>query len=171
MKLTDIAPLERWIELEQEIHTCTGMDANVFDARGYRITPVKNWANRLCPAIKATDKGQSFICAPAHMNIAAQAARSGEPTVEECDAGMIKLVVPIRLNGEFLGAVGACGMRLEDGDIDAFLVNKMTDIAEETVAALSAAVPSVSRKETEALGRRIAETVAGILAEFEAAQG
>ena len=37
MKLTDIAPLERWIELEQEIHTCTGMDANVFDARGYRI--------------------------------------------------------------------------------------------------------------------------------------
>ncbi|MFO7708775.1 MAG: PocR ligand-binding domain-containing protein [Desulfobacterales bacterium] len=164
MKLTDIAPLERWVELEQEIHTLTGMDANVFDPRGYRITPVKNWANRLCPAIKETDKGQSFICAPAHMNIAAQAMRAGEPVVEECDAGMIKLVVPIRLNGEFLGAVGACGMKFEDGEIDAFLVNKMTEIAEETVGALSATVPSISRGKTEALGRRIAETVEKILA-------
>lgn len=164
MKLTDIAPLKRWIELEQEIHARTGMDANVFDIRGYRITPVKNWANRLCPAIKKTDKGQSFICAPAHMNVAAQAMRAGEPVVEECDAGMVKLVVPIRLNGEFLGAVGACGMRFEDAEIDAYLVNKMTDIAEETVDSLSTTVPPISRDKTEALGRYIAETVAGIVA-------
>jgi ligand-binding sensor protein len=167
MKLTDIAPLERWVELEQEIHTRTGMDANVFDTKGYRITPVKNWANRLCPAIKDTDKGQSFICAPAHMNIAAQAMRSGEPVVEECDAGMIKLVVPIRLNGEFIGAVGACGMKFEEGEVDAFLVNKMTEIEEERVDRLAATVPSIGREETEALGRRIAEVVEEILAEFE----
>jgi ligand-binding sensor protein len=168
MKLTDIAPLERWIELEQEIHARTGMDANVFDTRGYRITPVKNWANRLCPAIKETDKGQSFICAPAHMNIAAQAMRAGEPVVEECDAGMIKLVVPIWVDGEFLGAVGACGMKFEDGEIDAFLVNKMADITEETVATLAATVPSITRETTAALGRRIAEAVAEIIAKTAA---
>ncbi|MCU0559469.1 MAG: PocR ligand-binding domain-containing protein [Desulfobacterales bacterium] len=169
MKLTDVAPLERWIELEREIHARTGMDANVFDIRGYRITPVKNWANRLCPAIKETDKGQSFICAPAHMNIAAQAMRAGEPVVEECDAGMVKLVVPIRLNGEFLGAVGACGMRFEDAEIDAFLVTKMTDIDAETVDSLSATVLPVSREKTEALGRSIAAAVAEILAAVTAA--
>jgi ligand-binding sensor protein len=169
--LTDIAPLERWIELEQEIHARTGMDANVFDIRGYRITPVKNWANRLCPAIKETDKGQSFICAPAHMNIAAQAMRTGEPVVEECDAGMIKLVVPIRVNGEFLGAVGACGMTLEGGEIDAFLVTKTTDIDDETVEALSATVPSISREKAEALGRYIAETVAGLIAQINIGPG
>ncbi len=171
MKLTDIAPLERWIELEEEIHTRTGMDANVFDIRGYRITPVKNWANRLCPAIKDTDKGQSFICATAHMNIAAQAMHAGAPVVEECDAGMIKLVVPIRLNGEFFGAVGACGMKFEEGEIDAFLVNKMTDIPEDTVETLAATVPSITRETTEALGRRIAETVARIIAETDRRSG
>ncbi|MGE5256405.1 MAG: PocR ligand-binding domain-containing protein [Hyphomicrobiales bacterium] len=164
MKLTDIAPLERWMELENDINKRSGLDANVFDPRGYRISPQKHWANRLCPAIKDTDKGQSFICAPAHMNIAAQAMRSGQPVIEECDAGMIKLVVPIFLDGEFVGAVGACGMRFSDGEIDAFLVNKMTEIDEETVEALAATVASIAREKAEDLGRYIRNQVDEILA-------
>ena len=164
MKLTDIAPLERWEELEREINTRYGMDANVFDPKGYRITAVKNWANELCPAIKATDKGQSFICAPAHMNIAAQAMRAGAAAIEECDAGLIKLVVPIMVDGEYAGAVGACGMMAADGEVDAFLVNKMTDIEEETVERLAGTVPPVTRDTAEELARFISTRVAEILA-------
>jgi len=75
-------------------------------------------------------------------------------------------VVPIFLGEEFIGAVGACGMKFEDGDIDSFLVNKMTDIAEETVESLSATVPAISRDKADALGRYIVETVDAIIAEF-----
>jgi len=163
MKLTDIAPLERWMELENDINARSGMDANVFDTKGYRISPQKHWANELCPAIKDTDKGQSFICAPAHMNLAAQAARAGETVIEECDAGMIKLVVPIVADGEFIGAVGACGMRFEDSEVDAFLVNKMTDIDEDRVEFLAAGVPTITREATEELGRYIRKRVEAIL--------
>jgi ligand-binding sensor protein len=138
----------------------------VFDTKGYRISPQKHWANRLCPAIKDTDKGQSFICAPAHMNIAAQAMRSRATVIEECDAGMVKLVVPIFLGEEFIGAVGACGMTFVDGEIDSFLVNKMTDIPEETVDSLSATVSAIARDKAEALGRYIGERVEQIIAEF-----
>jgi len=166
MNLTDIAPLERWMKLENDINARSGMDANVFDIKGYRISPQKHWANRLCPAIKETDKGQSFICAPAHMNLAAQAMRGRATVIEECDAGMIKLVVPIFMDGEFVGAVGACGLKFEDGDIDAFLVNKMADIAEETVEDLSATVPAITRDRVEALGRFIVESVDAIIAAF-----
>jgi len=165
MKLTDIAPLERWMELENDIHARSGMDANVFDTRGYRISPQKHWANELCPAIKDTDKGQSFICAPAHMNIAAQAMRSRETVIEECDAGMIKLVVPIFLEDEFVGAVGACGMKFEDSEIDAFLVNKMTEIDEEKVESLSATVPSIAIEKAEELARYIKSRLDEILSE------
>ena len=42
----------------------------------------------------------------------------------------------------------------------------MTDIAEETVASLSATVPAIARDKAEALGRYIAATVAAIIAEF-----
>lgn len=155
MDLTDIAPLETWVELEKDIHQKTGLDVNVFDIKGYRISDFKNWANRLCPEIKATDKGQSFICAPAHMNIAMQAMRTRQTAIEECDAGLIKLVVPIFDRGEFAGAVGACGFLLEDGEVDSFLVNKMTDIEEEKVETLSRGIPSISNKKAQALAEYI----------------
>jgi ligand-binding sensor protein len=167
MKLTDVAPIERWMELENDINARSGMDANVFDTKGYRISPQKHWANRLCPAVKDTDKGQSFICAPAHMNLAAQAMRGRATVIEECDAGLVKLVVPIFIGDEFIGAVGACGMKFEDGEIDSFLVNKMTDISEDTVESLSATVLAISRGRAEELGRYIGERVQQIIAEFK----
>jgi ligand-binding sensor protein len=164
MKLTDIAPIERWEELERDLNARFGVDANVFDPGGFRISAVKNWVNEICPAIKATDKGQSFICAPAHMNIAAQAMREGTTVIEECDAGLIKLVVPIMVAGEFSGAVGACGVMHAGGEVDAFLVNKMADIAEDTVERLAATVRPVTRETVEELGRFISSKVAEIVA-------
>lgn len=163
MKLTDVAPLERWVELEIDIHQKSGLDVNVFNTEGYRISEFKKWANNLCPEIKATDKGQSFICAPAHMNIAAQAMRSKRPVIEECDAGMIKLVVPIFVHDEFLGTIGACGFLLDDGEVDSFLVNKMTDINADTVERLSEGIPSITTTNAETLGQYITEQVQKII--------
>ena len=149
MMLTDIAPLEKWAALENEIHRLTGMDVNVFDPRGYRITDFKAWINRLCPEIKATDKGQSFICAPAHMNIAAQAMRTRQPVIEECDAGLIKIVVPIFADDKFVGAVGACGFLFDDGEVDSFLVYKMTGMDEEKVQSLSKGIPAIRKAQAQ----------------------
>jgi ligand-binding sensor protein len=165
MKLTEIAPLQTWVELEKAINRKTGLDANVFDTDGYRISELKNWANRLCPEIKATDKGQSFICAPAHMNIAALAMQAKQPVIEECDAGLIKMVVPIFVEEAFVGAVGACGFLLDDGEVDSYLINKMTAIDEEKVIHLSKGIQSISTAEAESLGRYIADQVQTIIAE------
>jgi ligand-binding sensor protein len=163
MKLTDLAPLDKWIELEKDLHKKSGLDVNVFDTKGYRISEFKNWANRLCPEIKATDKGQSFICAPAHMNIATLAMRSKQPVIEECDAGMLKLVVPIFFDNEFVGAVGACGFLLDDGEVDSFLVNKMTDISEDKVERLAEGIDSITTEKTERLADYITNQIAAIL--------
>jgi ligand-binding sensor protein len=163
MQLTDLAPLEKWIELEKDIHLKSGLDVNVFDTKGYRISEFKNWANQLCPAIKATDKGQSFICAPAHMNIATLAMRSQQPVIEECDAGMLKLVVPIFANEEFVGAVGACGFLLDDGEVDSFLVNKMTDISESKIERLSMDIPTITTAKAKALGQYILNQIDKII--------
>jgi len=164
MKLTDIAPLKKWIALEKDIHKQSGLDVNVFDTKGYRISEFKNWANRLCPEIKATDKGQSFICAPAHMNIASLAMRSKQPVIEECDAGMLKLVVPIILNDEYVGAVGACGFLLDDGEVDSFLVNKMTDINEDKVEKLAEGIDIITTEKAEILAQYIENQIARIVA-------
>jgi ligand-binding sensor protein len=165
MNLTDIAPLDKWVELEKDIHQQTGLDVNVFNIKGYRISDLKNWANKLCPEIKATDKGQSFICAPAHMNIANMAMKSRKTVIEECDAGLIKMVVPIFFADEFVGAVGACGFLLDDGEVDSFLVNKMTEIDEDKIELLAAGIPSITTTKAESLGRYIAGQVDSIVRE------
>jgi ligand-binding sensor protein len=164
MKLTDLLPLEKWMELEQEISRRSGLGANVFGTDGVRITDFHHWPNRLCPAIKATDKGQAFICAVAHMNLATEAVNTGKPVIEECDAGLMKMVVPIIVNGEYLGAVGACGLLRDDNEPDAFLVNKITEIDEEKVEELAQGIANISSDKVKELEEYIVGEIQRIVA-------
>jgi ligand-binding sensor protein len=134
---------------------------------GVRISEFKAWANDLCPAIKATDKGQSFICAVAHMNLAAQAMHTRKAVVEECDAGLVKVVVPIFPDGLFLGAVGACGVLLEDGEADTFLINKVTGIAEETAEQLAENIGSISNEKALELVEFVQGKIDEIIAAYK----
>lgn len=168
MKLTDIYPLDKWIELEEELSNRSGLSANVFDTDGIRISDFHMWPNRLCPAIKGTDKGQSFICAVAHMNLAEQAKQSGESVIEECDAGLVKILVPVFVNSDFIGAVGACGLILDDGEVESFLVNKITEIDEEKVERLSEGIGVISSNQAESLKTYIEGEVKKIVEAYEA---
>ena len=168
MKLTDLQPLEKWVRLEETIVKRFGLDANVFDVDGIRISSFKSWANRLCPAIKATDKGQSFICAVAHMNVAAQAKNERRAVVEECDAGLIKLVAPIFVKDEFIGAVGACGYLFEDGEVDDYMIQRTTGIVEETILSLSGDIRRISREKAEELTAFISSEIERIIQSTDA---
>jgi len=167
MELTDLLPLEKWKELEKEITRTSGLDANIFNIDGIRITDYKNWANKLCPAIKATDKGQSYICAVAHMNLSAQAKQTQKSLVEECDAGLVKIIVPIFVKDEFWGAVGACGFLLDNGEVDPFLVNMTTGIDEEEVEKLSVDIETISTEKAGAIVSYIEEEISKIVGKFE----
>lgn len=167
MKLKDILPIEKWIALEKDLHNRYGLDVNVFDTSGVRISDFKEWVNRLCPAIKATDKGQSFICAVAHMNIAAQAMQTRRPAIEECDAGLIKIVVPIFSDDTFLGAVGACGLLLDEGEVDTFLIDKITGIDEDAAQKLAADVGTISTAEAESLAEDVTRRIASIVTAYK----
>ncbi|MDH3798931.1 MAG: PocR ligand-binding domain-containing protein [Desulfobacterales bacterium] len=167
MKLTDIAPLDRWLELEQKINERSGLNASVFNVDGVRITDFKRWANKLCPVIKADEKGQNYICAVAHQNIAAEAERSRKPVIAECDAGLMKMVVPIFANDAFLGVAGGCGYVLGDGEVDTFMVNKTIGLAEEKLKNLSDDVPVMTPEQAQSLTEFIQNEVGQILNAYE----
>jgi ligand-binding sensor protein len=167
MKLNDILPTDKWIALEKDLHNRYGLDVNVFDTSGVCISDFKEWVNRLCPAIKATDKGQSFICAVAHMNIAAQAMQTRRPAIEECDAGLVKIVVPIFMDDAFLGAVGACGLLLDEGEVDTFLIDKITGIDEETAQELAADAGTISTAAAESIAEDVTRRIASIVAAYK----
>jgi ligand-binding sensor protein len=167
MELLDLCSLEKWKSLEDEIRNRTGLNASVYNLEGYRIIPIEKWPNRLCPQIKANPKGQSFICAAAHMNIALLAKASQAPVIEECDAGLIKLVVPIFVGDEFVGSVSGCGMLLDDGEVDTFLVHKTTGMEEAALEDLSTDLPVISMEKAQELANFITHEVEGIVARYQ----
>ena len=170
MKLVDILPLERWEALEQEIQEMSGLNASVFNIDGIRITNNQKWPNRLCPEVKANPRGQSFICAVAHMNLANEAMRTRGTIIEECDAGLLKLLVPIFIGEQFLGAVGACGLLLDNGEVDTFLVNKITGIDDDRLESLAQGIPSITRAKAEELNQFVHKRITRIVTDYQAAQ-
>jgi len=159
MTLLDISPVEKWIDLEKEINKRSNLNASVFDAEGIRITDFKKWANRLCPVVKADEKGQSYICAVAHQNAAGQARKAGQSAIVECDAGLVKVVVPIIVNGEFLGVAGGCGLLQKDGEVDTFLVNKTTDLGVGEIESLSEDIETISMEKLKSVIKYIEEEI------------
>lgn len=167
MELTDIASLETWRELEREINKRSGMNASVFNADGIRITDFVKWANNLCPVIKGNEKGQNYICAVAHQNIAVQAAKTHGPVIETCDAGMMKFVVPILINQEFIGVAGGCGCLEKAEEVDSFMVHKTTGIEEEKLMNLSEDIPHMSRAQVESHARFVQDEIHRIIKAYQ----
>ena len=169
MELTDILPIEKWQELVTQIEHLSPLRVSVYNVDGIRIVDGQGSANDLCPAIKANPKGQAFICAVAHMNLATIARNTGKPIVEECDAGMLKMVAPVIVKDQFLGTVGGCGLLTEDGEVDTFMISKTTGISEEEINALSSGIGRLAQARIEALKVFIQSRIDEIVSQYLAA--
>jgi ligand-binding sensor protein len=144
MELGDILPIEKWIEIEKEINRRSGLNAGVYNVDGLRITDFIKWSSNFCPELRATGKGQKFICAVAHQNIAAQAAKTKKTVVAECDAGLMKFVVPIFVGDEFLGTAGGCGLRYGLSEVDTYLVHRTADMDEQHLQDLAGEIGTIA---------------------------
>ncbi len=167
MKMVDIAPRERWIGLEKDVSDRFGLNAAVFDNEGARITDFVNWGNPLCPLIKGHPKGQRYICAVAHQNIAGQAAKTKKPVIGECDAGLVKIAVPIFLGDDFVGIAGGCGSMMSGSEVESFFVNQTTEIDEEEIKRLSQDIKVMMKAEAQAVVAFIQERIDGLVKDFE----
>jgi hypothetical protein len=67
-----------------------------------------------------------------------------------------------------VGAVGACGFLLDDGEVDSFLINKMTDIEEEKIESLSLGIPSITSEKAESITQYISAEVDRMIADYRA---
>lgn len=163
MELTDIQPLEKWVELEKEIVEKTGLNAGVYDINGARITDYKEWPNRLCPEINGNKKGQTFICAPAYQNMAAMAKATGKGVAEECDAGLGRIVVPIMVDGELIGTAGGCGLLFDEGEVESFYINKTIEMDEDTIEEMAGEIKTIKDVKKDAAVALIEKRISQIL--------
>lgn len=166
MELVDIMPLEKWVEVEKEINRRSGLNAAVYDIRGLRITDFIQWANQLCPSLRATEKGLQSICSVAHQNVAARVLKTRQTVIDECDAGLMKFAVPIFAQEEFVGVAGGCGKLRGQGQVDAYLVHRTTDLAGDLVNDLSGSVETISQDRLESVINYVENRVGEIIDEY-----
>jgi len=97
----------------------------------------------------------------------AQAIETKKPVTEKCDAGLVKLVVPIFVGDEFLGIAGGCGLLLDDGEVESFLVSKITDIDEKEIQSLSDDIGGMTSDKAGSVIEFIQEQIGRIVSGFE----
>lgn len=161
MELTDILPVEDWSQLEKELFDRFHLNFSVYDTSGTAITGKPEWCNKICPEVKANKDSLAAICATGNQHFMAQAEKTRQAVIGECDAGLIKIAVPISLNGEFMGTVGGCGRLPEGGELETFMLQKLMGLSAEQVAELSRGLEPMSmdqaRQVAEYIEKRVAE--------------
>lgn len=162
MSILDVASREEWAALEREFHERFGLNARVYDEKGTGVTGQALWCNALCPAVKSSPSGLSAICSVANSALAAEAERGRATVIDACDAGLIKICVPVFQDGRFVGVLGGCGLVPEDGEVDTFLVSKGSGLPEEQVETLARDVPGISQTQAEAAARFLEERLAAL---------
>ena len=92
-----------------------------------------------------------------------------EPVISMCDAGLIKIVVPVFAGGRFLGVAGGCGLKTDDSDVDVFLIHKLTGIDPEEIERLSADIQTIPVDTIQSLVAYIKMKVDGITRDWSEA--
>jgi ligand-binding sensor protein len=150
MELTDLVPVESWRQVAEDVYKKFGFNSCIYNRDNMIVHPPVGWANELCPLIKAGDS--RVICAASQKNFATKVSQSRDPFIDECEAGFTKFLVPIFVDGEFLGSAGGCGCLIAGNTIDVFYLSKLLVKDEQEIKNLLDTVPRIERdKITEAL--------------------
>ena len=155
MELTDIISKEEWAQFEKELFDRFHINCSVYGESGIGVTGKPNWCNKLCPEIKANKDSLAAICAPGNQNFMAQANQTKMPIIGECDAGLIKIAVPIFVNEEFIGTAGGCGLLPEGGDVETFMIEKSMGLSESEIADFCEGLDSMTKKQAEEMANFI----------------
>jgi len=144
---------EEWQAVLDRIAEKTRMTVTLTDDKGGHIISTQGTRCQLCSRIRDRKESLTFICSQCNTAMLEDARESLEPVIDFCDAGLIRMVVPILRDGVLIGQLTACGGAVEDEEIDLFLVSQQTGISEEEAESLARTTPAVSREHVEEIAR------------------
>lgn len=159
MELTDILSVEAWGSFEKELFERYQLNCMIYNTSGTGITGKPNWCNDICPKIKANKNSLAAICAPSNQHFMAQAKETRQAVIEECDAGFVKIAVPIFFQDEFLGTAGGCGHLPEGGEVETFLIQKTADLSEAEIESLCQGVKTMTEDQAREIAAFIQQRI------------
>ena len=167
MNLLDLLSEGQWNDFSREMHESYGISFGVSDTAGARVSSYANWCNRLCPRIKSDPQSLAAVCAVAANYFTEATRKSGEALIAECDLGLIKVAVPIVVGDEFMGTAGGCGFATERGEIETFMIEKLTGADEGEIKALVEDIAPMTEARAREMADDIARRIDAIVQRFE----
>lgn len=154
---------EKWLQAARTIFKKFGLNPVVADANGCTVTRDGDWCNDLCRAIRGNDSARNMVCVGAREHCARLLRETRKPVIEQCDAGMMQVVVPVMVGNEFRGCFGGCGKVCEGGEVDEFMIRKSTGLTEEDIDRRATTVTAISWSEADEIVEFLEEQVRSLL--------
>lgn len=142
----DLKNKEEWETILEGFARDTNMTACLTDADGAILACC---ADRypLCAAVRSKSDAIMSVCSQTNVAMLSVIKKTLKPEVDMCEAALLRVVVPVLHDGEFIGQVTACGVASEDEEADTFRVSKELDIPEEKAKELLQSTPFGSEEE------------------------
>lgn len=136
----DLRPKEEWEAILDGFARDVNMTACLMDeGGGLLMSRVDRYP--LCASVRADTKATTFICSQTNAAMLAVVRKTLKPETGLCEAGLLRMVVPILKDGVMVGQVTACGLAAEDEEPSTLLVAEQLGITEERAAQLASTHP------------------------------
>ncbi len=150
MSPLDLMSKEDWLGILSRIAQETGMTATLTDDKGNHILEEQGQRYPLCLKIREKKASRTFICSQTNVAMLEEVKRTRRPLIGECEAGLLRMVVPILSDGNLIGQVTACGLvAKEEEEVDPFLIAKQVGASEGEVEDLATLTPTVCKGDVE----------------------
>ena len=143
----DIRTKEEWLDLQENFSQDIKMTACLTDTKGKQFFCCGE-RYPMCKRVRSDEKALTFICSQTNAAMTAVVSKTLKPEIDLCEAGMIRVVVPVLKDGTMIGMVTACGLVPNDDEVDVYLLAKELQMPEEEVEALAKATPSAMRAQS-----------------------
>ncbi|MBW1836371.1 MAG: PocR ligand-binding domain-containing protein [Deltaproteobacteria bacterium] len=154
MGVYDIRSPEEWQKILDDVCQASGMPAALVDAKSV-VLQSSGKRCPLCAKIRSINESLSFICAQTQQFMVETSRTSRRPVIDACEAGMLKFLIPLFLDGEFTGSVTVCGCSFPGEEIEVFGISQVTKMKEDEIISLVKQVPEIEQAKVDEIVDRL----------------
>ncbi len=160
VKPFDIMSEAEWGALLEEMVGETLMASMLTDDQGAMLLS-RGERYPLCDRIRSDSSSLAAICSQTNRAMLAVVRSTLTPVVEECEAGMVRIVIPVVHDGQLVGQVTACGRVAMGSSVETFLVAQTLGMQEADVVDLASHIPAVTLGDAQVIAQRFHARLSG----------
>lgn len=157
LHLKELLSESEFQSMQDEISVATNVAMITVDYSGTPVTEHSS-CSEFCSKIRQDSK-YSYLCEKCDSRGGVEAARIEKPYIYRCHMGIVDFAIPIILNDNYMGAIMAGQLLLEDDDLDKleWIVIERSDkcLADDSLKALYNKLPKMSLEKITALSNII----------------